>query len=321
MRRRWRSRRWNPGEPDWSAMNDGIGPHRFGYITVSGPPNSGKSTLVNRLTGSKVSIVSRRPQTTRHRIMGIRTLPGAQIVFVDTPGLHFGQQKNLNRQINRTARASLEGVDLVLFMIDHRGWTPDLKRTLRVVTVQRVPVILLINKIDTLRDKPRLLPLIQESDKLHDFRAIIPLSALKDDLDRTLLPDLIRQLPEGACGFPAEQVSDRGPRFRAAELVREQTFALLGDELPYESAVEVTRFDSKAPDHWEFEMTIWVEREGQKGIVIGKNGQVLKTIGQRARKAMEDQFGVRVRLDLWVKRRQGWGDSLSMLRSLGYTDD
>ena len=302
-------------------MNHGSGSHRFGFITVSGPPNTGKSTLVNRLTGCKVSIVSRRPQTTRHRIMGIRTLPGAQIVFVDTPGLHFGQQKSLNRQINRTARASLEGVDLVLFMIDHRGWTPDLKKALRVVAGPQVPVVLLINKIDTLRDKPRLLPLIRESSSLHDFRAIIPLSALKDDLDNILLPDLVRQLPEGAAGFPAEQVSDRGPGFRAAELVREQTFLLLGDELPYESAVEVTRFDRADPEYWTLEMIIWVEREGQKGIVIGKDGQVLKTIGQRARKAMENQFGVRVRLDLWVKQRQGWGDSLSMLRSLGYTDE
>ena len=147
------------------------------------------------------------------------------------------------------------------------------------------------------------------------------MSALKDDLDRELLPVLIPQLPEGAAGFPAEQISDRGPGFRAAELVREQTFALLGDELPYESAVEVTRFDRSEPDHWLLEMTIWVEREGQKGIIIGKDGQVLKTIGQRARQAMETQFGVRVRLNLWVKQRRGWGDNLSMLRTLGYADE
>lgn len=304
-----------------SAAHDEAVPHRFGFITVSGPPNAGKSTLVNRLTGCKVSIVSRRPQTTRHRILGIRTLPGAQLVFVDTPGLHFDRRNSLNRQINRTARASLEGVDLILFMIDHHGWTPDLRKALHVAAGPGAPVILLINKTDTLRDKPRLLPLIRESDRLHDFRAIVPISALKDDLDLDLLPVLVRLLPEGAAGFPVEQISDRGPGFRAAELVREQTFSLLGDELPYESAVEVTRFDRSEPDHWLLEMTIWVEREGQKGIIIGKDGQTLKTIGQRARQAMEAQFGVRVRLNLWVKQRRGWGDSLSMLRSLGYADE
>lgn len=300
---------------------NGDAPHRFGFITVAGPPNTGKSTLVNRLTGHKVSIVSRRPQTTRHRIMGIRTLEEAQLVFVDTPGLHFDSRRNLNRQINRTARASLEGVDLVLFMMDHRGWNAGLHRALQVVTGSGAPVILVINKIDNLRDKSALLPLMQESSALHDFRAIVPLSALRDDLDSILLPTLIDALPEGPAGFPEDQLSDRGPGFRAAELVREQTFQLLGDELPYDSAVEVTGFDRDDPDHWVLDMTIWVEREGQKGIIVGKGGQVLKNIGQRARQAMERQFGVRVRLNLWVKHRQGWADDLRMLRSLGYTDE
>ncbi len=253
--------------------------------------------------------------------MGIRTLPEAQLVFVDTPGLHFDSKRNLNRQINRTARASIEGVDLVLFMIDFRGWNPSLRRSLKVVIESGAPVVLVINKVDNLRDKSALLPLIQESSTLHDFHAVIPLSALRDDLDKVLLPVLISAVPEGPQGFPADQISDRGPGFRAAELVREQTFQLLGDELPYDSAVEVTAFDHSDPDHWILDMTIWVERDGQKGIVVGKGGQVLKTIGQRARQAMERQFGVRVRLNLWVKQRQGWADNLNMLRSLGYTDE
>ncbi len=303
-----------------TAQGD-VSSHRFGFVTVAGPPNAGKSTLVNRLTGHKVSIVSRRPQTTRHRIMGIRTLPDAQLVFVDTPGLHFNQRRNLNRQINRTATASLAGVDLVLFMIDHRGWNPALVRTLRLVADAGSPVILVINKVDTLKDKPKLLPLIAESRELHPFLEIVPLSALRDDLDDSLLPLLISHLPEGPPGFPAEQVSDRGPGFQAAELVREQTFALLGEELPYDCAVEVTSFDRDDPDRWELDMVIWVEREGQKRIIIGKGGEVLKNIGKRARLAMERQFGVRVRLNLWVKQRQGWGDDLGMLRSLGYTDE
>ena len=156
---------------------------------MAGPPNAGKSTLVNRITGHKVSIVSRRPQTTRHRILGIRTLSEAQLVFVDTPGLHFDSRKNLNRQINRTARASLEGVDLVLLLVDHRGWNRGLHRALQVVAQCGAPVILIINKMDNLKDKSALLPLIQESSALHDFHAIIPLSALRDDLDSVLLPN------------------------------------------------------------------------------------------------------------------------------------
>jgi GTP-binding protein Era len=302
-------------------VGSGASPHRFGFITVAGPPNAGKSTLVNRLTGHKISIVSRRPQTTRHRIMGIRTLPAAQLVFVDTPGMHFDHRRNLNRQINRTATASLDGVDLVVFMIDHRGWNPSLVRLLRVVANTGQPVILVINKVDNLKDKAKLLPLIAESSALHDFLEIVPLSARHDDLEDRFLPLLASHVPEGPAGFPTDQLTDRGPGFQASELVREQTFALLGEELPYESAVEVTKFDHSDPDFWELDMIIWVEREGQKRIIIGKGGSVLKKLGSQARMAIERQFGVRVRLNLWVKQRQGWADNLSMLRSLGYSEE
>ncbi len=321
MPQSWHIVLWNPWESESFAVNSESPPHRFGFVTVFGPPNVGKSTLVNRLTQSKVSIVSRHPQTTRHRIMGIRTFPDSQIVFVDTPGLHFNQQKALNRQINQTAKASLHGIDLIIFMIVHGGWTPGAKRAFHPVASRKAPVILLINKIDQLRKKSTLLPLIDESRHIHEFQAIIPLSARKDDLDRFLLPTLISQLPVGPAGFSSDQISDRGPGFRASEFLREQIFALFGDELPYESAVELTKFDRSDPKHWQLEMIVWVEREGQKRIIIGQEGKALKTIGQRARKMMEHQFGVRVRLDIWVKKRERWRDNLAMLRSLGYTDE
>ena len=295
--------------------------HRFGFITLAGPPNAGKSTLINKLVGSKISIVSRRPQTTRHRILGVRTEPHAQLVFVDTPGLHTDEKKNLNKLINRTAINSLTDVDLVIFMIDHRGWTPVLKGALKQVIDRRVPILLVINKIDTLKDKKKLLPLIDESSKLHSFVEVVPLSALKMDETDWFVDILVKHLPENSPGFPAEQISDRGDRFMISELVREQTFQLLGNELPYESAVEVTRFDRDDPEFWEIDATIWVEKDSQKSIVIGKGGQQLKMIGQLARRQIEKEFDIRVRLNLWVKRRKGWADNTNMLRSLGYAEE
>lgn len=300
-------------------------PHRFGFVALAGPPNAGKSTLINGLVGQKVSIVSRRPQTTRHRVLGILTEEHHQVVFVDTPGLHHDQAKNLNRMINRTAMSSVTDVDVVVFIIDHRGWTPASEKSLRQVAQTGIPLILLINKIDTLRDKSKLLPLIKRSSELHDFAEIIPISALKLRADKTafdgFMNSLLSRLPQGPPGFPADQVSDRGPRFRASELVREQTFLLLGEELPYESAVEVTKFDDSDDKFWEIDMVIWVEKPGQKGIVIGKGGNQLGTIGERARKSMEYEFDVRIRLNLWVKQRQGWADNASMLRALGYGEE
>jgi len=296
-------------------------PHRFGFVTLAGPPNAGKSTLMNHLLGQKISIVSRRPQTTRHRVLGIKTMDHAQVVFVDTPGLHHDEKKNLNRMINRTAINSLSDVDLIVFMIDHRGWSAPVIRSLKQVINRQCPVLLVINKIDTLRDKTKLLPLIKESSELHDFVEIVPLSALNLDQNDSFIDTLIKYLPEGPPGFPKDQISDRSERFLASELVREQTYLQLGKELPYESAVEVTRFDQQDPDFWNIDMIIWVERSTQKSIVIGKGGQQLKLIGQRARVAMERAFDVRIHLNLWVKERKGWADNTSMLHSLGYSEE
>ena len=301
-------------------MNEAV-LHRFGFITLAGPPNVGKSTLINKLVGTKVSIVSRRPQTTRHRILGIRTLGHAQLVFVDTPGLHDDERKNLNRMINRTAINSLADIDLVLFLIDHRGWNRSQVSALKKVQERGAPIMLVINKIDTLKDKGKLLPLIEQSSKLHEFIEIVPLSALRMQDVGGFLNLLVKHLPEGPVGFPEGQLSGQGDRFMASELVREQTFRLLGKELPYESAVEVIRFDDKDPDFWIIDMTIWVEKAGQKSIVIGKGGAQLKTIGERSRQQMEKIFDTRIRLNLWVKQRKGWADNALMLRTLGYAEE
>jgi len=295
--------------------------HRFGFVTIAGPPNAGKSTLLNKLIGQKVSIISRRPQTTRHRILGIRTAEHSQLVFVDTPGIHDDEKKNLNRMINRTAVNSLSDVDLVIFMIDYKGWDSRLEKVLKKVSERSVPILLAINKIDKLKDKSRLLPLIQKSSELHHFVDIVPISAINMAGVTDFVEVLLKYIPEGPPGFPADQISDRSDRFLVSELVREQTFQLLGNELPYESAVEVTEFDRNDPEFWTLDMIIWVEKASQKSIVIGKGGQQLKLIGQRARIAIEKQFGVRVRLNLWVKERKGWADNTNMLRSLGYVED
>ena len=297
------------------------GEHRFGFVTLAGPPNAGKSTLINRLMGEKISIISRRPQTTRHRILAIKTMEEAQIVFVDTPGLHHDQKKNLNRVINKTAINSLSDVDLILFMIDCKGWQPMVVKSLKQVIAKGTPIILLINKVDMVKDKLALLPLIEESSNLHDFSAIIPISAIRLDHEKELIDTVVKHLPHGPPGFPADQTTTAGDRFHAAELVREQTFLLLGKELPYESAVEVTRFDQNDADFYYIDMIIWVERDSQKSIIIGRNGSMLKKIGERGRKSIERQFSCRVHLNLWVKQRKGWGDNISMLQSLGYTEE
>ena len=296
-------------------------PHRFGVVALAGPPNAGKSTLLNGIIGEKISIMSRRPQTTRHRILGIKTLANAQLVFVDTPGLHRDQPRGLNRAINRTALSSLSEADLIIFMIDFRGWTADLEALFSRVADKNTPVILVINKIDRLRDRKRLLPLIEQSARIHPFREIIPFSARKlTGLDK-FLACLIAALPEGAPGFPADQHTDRSERFFASELVREQTFRLLGRELPYASAVEVTKFEYNDDRLLIVEVIIWVEKDSQKPIVIGHGGRQLKAIGEKARKEMERAFAVRVHLDLWVKVRKNWADNATMLRLLGYLED
>lgn len=295
---------------------------KFGFVALVGPPNAGKSTLMNHMIGSKVAITSRKPQTTRHRILGIKTTDDAQIVFVDTPGIHDPGKRQLNKVINKTAINSLEDVDLVLFMMDDRGWNDEVELAFNAIGKPRVPTLLIINKTDKLKDKKAVLPIIDAAQAKYDFTAIIPLSALQlrdtSALWKTLLSHLIAD--EMGFGFPADQITDKSQRFLASELVREQIFRQLGQELPYATAVEITRYDDEDDQFLSMDMTIWVDREGQKGIIVGKKGAKLKEIGTRAREQMQALFGKRVHVGLWVKVRKGWADNARMLKSLGYTE-
>jgi GTP-binding protein Era len=294
--------------------------HRSGLITFIGRPNVGKSTLLNRLVGQKVSITSRRPQTTRHRIMGVSTRPGAQLVYVDTPGLHLGKGKMINRFMNRAATGALQGVDCIAVVISASGWQEADDRVLEAVRRQEQPVVLVINKMDLLKRREDLLPLIEISKGKMTFTEIVPVSAKAgtnmDQLERVLV-DL---LPVQPALFPEDQLTDRSERFMAAEFVREQVFRSLGQEVPYSVAVEIERFRTeKRVLH--INALIWVEKSGQKAILIGKGGDRLKQIGTAARKEMEQFFDRKVNLTLWVKVREGWSDSEKAVRSLGYADE
>lgn len=293
---------------------------RCGLVTLAGRPNVGKSTLLNRLVGQKISITSSRAQTTRHRLLGIKTTGNDQIVYVDTPGLHADNKGMMNRHLNRVAGASLQGVDCLVLMIAASGWTRGDEYSLKFVAKQGIPVILAINKMDQLKDRSTLLPLMEISSKKSDFAAIVPVSARTgantDDLENAIL----KHLPPQPFLYPPDQISDRGERFLASELIREQIFRQFQQEVPYATTVSIEQFKRvKGVTH--IEATIWVEKEGQKPILIGKDGQRLKTVGSRARLAMQKLFGARVHLQLWVKVREGWSDSEHSLRSLGYTDE
>ncbi|HYA37603.1 MAG TPA: GTPase Era [Candidatus Methylomirabilis sp.] len=293
---------------------------RCGLVALAGRPNVGKSTLLNRLIGHKISITSSRPQTTRHRLLGIKSFSEAQIVYVDTPGLHTDNKGMMNRYLNRTASSSLQGVDVIVLVIAASGWTDADEYPLSSVAKQRTPVILAVNKIDQLKDRQRLLPLIEESSRKMSFTDILPISARTGDNVDELEKAVLKHLPEQPPLYPAEQLTDRSERFLASELVREQIFRSLRQEVPYATAVSIEQFKrSKVTLH--IAATIWVEKEGQKPILIGKDGERLKAIGTRARLAMQKLFGVKVRLDLWVKVREGWSDSERALRSLGYTEE
>jgi GTP-binding protein Era len=293
---------------------------RSGLVTLAGRPNVGKSTLLNRLVGHKLSITSPRAQTTRHRLLGIKTTPQAQIVYVDTPGLHTDNKGMMNRQLNRVASASLQGVDCIVLLIAASGWTKADEYPLQLAATQGIPVILVINKLDLLKDRSELLPLMELSSHKAEFAEIVPVSARTgantDDLESAIL----KHLPQQPFLYPADQVSDRGERFLASELIREQIFRGFQQEVPYATAVSIEQF-RRAKGALHVEATIWVEKEGQRPILIGKDGQRLKTVGSRARLAMQKLFGGKVHLHLWVKVREGWSDSERALRSLGYSDE
>jgi GTPase len=292
---------------------------KSGYVAIVGRPNVGKSTLLNHLVGQKISITSRRPQTTRHRIHGIRTTEEGQAVFVDTPGIHASEKRAMNRYLNKAAGAAVADVDVVLWLIDRPAWLPEDELVLQRIQGAGVPVILVINKIDRLEDKDVLLPFLQEASGRHAFAAMIPLSALRganlEVLDRTIM----ELLPEGELIFPEDQVTDRSLRFMAAEIIREKLLRALGQEVPHALTVEIEEYKQEE-GLTRIRALILVERTGQKAIVIGKNGEVMKKVGERARHDLERLLEGKVFLQLWVKVKEGWSDDERALRSLGYVD-
>lgn len=300
--------------------------HRCGSVAVIGRPNVGKSTLVNALVGAKVSIVSNRPQTTRHRLLGIATLEGGQLLLVDTPGLHRGEGRfkasAMSRVMNRTARNAVEDVDAALMVVEAGRWDEEDTLVFNVLRDGGIPVVLAVNKVDWLKDKAALLPFLAQVSEGRDFAAIHPISALKRKGLEALARDLLALVPVAPAMYEEDEITDRSQRFLAGELVREQLMRQLGEELPYATTVEIERFavdaTQKGGELLRIGAVVWVEREGQKPIVIGKGGSRLREIGSKARQQMERLFGCKVFLETWVRVREGWSDDEAALKAFGY---
>ncbi len=290
-----------------------------GYAALLGRPNVGKSTLLNRLIGQKISITAPKPQTTRHVILGIQTLPDAQIVYVDTPGLHRQTRRAMNRYLNRAAASVLSYVDVVVFLIEALRWTEEDEDVLQRLTEFQGPVVLAVNKVDRIVDKPRLLPFLRDIADKRGFAEVLPLAAIKGDNVAVLEGIIARLLPVGSFPFPEDQVTTASERFLVAELIREKLTRLLREELPYALTVEIERFAEEG-SLVRIHAVIWVERQTQKGIVIGEGGTTLREVGRQAREDMERLLDRKVFLETWVKVREGWSDDERALRSLGYAD-
>lgn len=290
---------------------------RCGYVAIIGRPNVGKSTLLNCSLNKKVSITSPKPQTTRWQVMGIKTEYQAQIVYIDTPGLHQDEKRAINRYMNRMASAVIPDADVIVFVIDAQGWQKEDELVLERLKQARAPIILAINKIDTLKDKSVLLPLIDKVKAKFSFTHIVPISAQKKENIALLGEKVIDLLPENPYFFPEDQVTDKGERFQVAEIIREKLIRLTEQELPYTTTIEIEQYKT-AEKLIEISAIIWVEREGQKAIVIGKKGERLKKIGTLARKEMEALLKQKVFLRLWVKVKEHWTDDEKALKSLGY---
>jgi GTP-binding protein Era len=289
---------------------------RSGYIAIVGRPNVGKSTLLNKLIGEKISIVSRKAQTTRHRITGILTTDDSQFVFVDTPGFQTKYSNALNRAMNRGVTQTLSDVDVVIFVIEAGRYDVKDKAVVRLLPKDR-PVILVVNKTDLMKDRAALLPFLAEVSADHDYAAIVPVSAAKGRQTEDLLSEAKKHLPNDGLMFPEDDLTDKSERFLASEYIREKVFRLLGDELPYATAVEIEKFEVEG-DLRRIFAAIVVDREGHKAIVIGKGGELLKRIASEARQDMERLFDGKVYLEIWVKVKSGWNDDERLLKSLGY---
>lgn len=290
---------------------------RCGFVAVVGRPNVGKSTLINAIVGSKVSIVTPKPQTTRHRILAVYTRNDNQIIFVDTPGLHRGAAKTINRLMNRTAASALADADLILFVSEANRWAVEDQDVLERLKESPAPVIALLNKIDKVHPKEELLSVLSAMSERHTFDEVLPISGkLNDNLDR--LVELIPgYLPESPALYPEDMLTDRSESFQIAELIREKLTLLLRQEVPYGLTVEIERLE-KEPGGVAINAIIWVERDSQKGIVVGKGGNVLKKVGRSARLELKERLGMPVHLELWVKVKDNWADSERELLRLGY---
>ena len=294
---------------------------RCGFVAVVGRPNVGKSTLVNALVGRKVSIVTSRAQTTRQRVIGVANAPGAQLLFVDTPGMHRRERHELNKRMNRSAQASLADADVVLVVVEAGRWTGEDDDVLARAQASGGTVMLVLNKIDRIQPRAAMLPLLQEAAARAEFAAVVPISAERgENLER--LRELLEQaVPEGPALFPPDQWSNRDERFHIAEILREKLMRRLREELPYGLAVEIERLAESEQGRLEVGAVVWVEREAHKAIVIGKGGEMLKAAGQAARLELKARFDRPVHLEIWVKVREKWTDRESDLRRLGYDGD
>ncbi len=290
---------------------------RCGMVAIVGRPNVGKSTLLNHLLGQKLSITSRKPQTTRHQVLGVSTIENTQLVYVDTPGMHLGQSKAINRAMNKAAASALNDVDLTLFLCDRTKWTEEDDFVLELVGRHRTPVALVINKVDLMKQRNDLLPFTEGISARCEFNAVFPVSALRAQGLNELAAFVATQAPTGPHLFPEDQITDRSQRFLTAELVREKIVRQLGDELPYSTAVEIEAFKHDERGVLHINALILVERDGQKKILIGESGGRLKSIGTSARRDIERAFGSKVMLKLWVKVMSGWSDDIRALKTLG----
>ncbi|MFP4648499.1 MAG: GTPase Era [Halorhodospira sp.] len=306
------------GERSGGAASIGALTH-CGLCALVGRPNVGKSTLLNALIGEKVSIVTRKPQTTRHRILGVLNRPETQVVMVDTPGLHEPGKRALNQQLNRSAVGALEDVDVVVLVVRGTEWKEADARVLDHLEYVQAPVVLAVSQVDRIRDKRQLLPHIERLSGLHEFAAVVPVSAVRSENLEALEQEVIARLPSAPPLFPADQMTDRDLGFRLGELVREQLMLNLGEELPYTTSVQLEQL-SREGGVTRVAAVIWVETEGQKPIVIGRGGERLKKIGRSARLQMEHLLGESVHLELWAKVKEGWTDDRRALREFGYTD-
>lgn len=292
--------------------------YRCGYIAIVGRPNVGKSTLLNRLVGQKLAITAPKPQTTRHNVLGIKSRPEGQMLFVDTPGIHLRGDNALNRALNRAARSIIGDVNVILWVVEAGVWTAEDALVLQALATTQVPCLVAVNKIDRLKDRQTLLPYLQEMAKRRPIQALIPLSARDGYQVAALEQEILSALPMGGAVFPTEQLSDRPQRFFAAEFLREQLVRRYDKELPYQTTVEIEQF-LELHSMYRISAIIWVERPGQKAIIIGSGGIALKATAQMARLAMEEFFACKVHLEVWVKVRAHWTSDTNKLLDWGYT--